>query len=224
MKKGRISNNVIRRLPKYLRKLDELAEKGVDRISSGELGMQMGLTASQIRQDFSCFGEFGQQGYGYPVKSLRQEVASILGMNRGYATILVGVGNLGRALAENFDFRSNGFTLLAAFDINPSLIGKRVAGIPVYSMSDLKDFIKLCKVDIAVIAVSKDAARHVAAQLSDCGIRAICNFTNTDLGLRDSGVLVEDVHFSDSFYALSYYLTERLKREELEPAPSSLEK
>ncbi len=209
MKRGKISNNVIRRLPRYLSKLNELAESGTERISSGELGSQMGLTASQIRQDFSCFGEFGQQGYGYPVEGLRRAIADILGMNRGYSTILVGVGNLGHALAANFDFKGNGFALLAAFDVDRSLIGGEIAGIPIYSMGDMGDFIRSNEVDVAVVAVPRDEARNVAAYLRRSGIRAICNFTNTEMGLRDTEVLVEDIHFSDSFLALSYYLTER---------------
>jgi redox-sensing transcriptional repressor len=216
MKYGKISNNVIRRLPRYLRKLDELADNGVERISSGELGSQMGLTASQIRQDFSCFGEFGQQGYGYQVESLRREIASILGMNRGLTTILVGIGNLGHALAVNFNFAASGYRLLAAFDVNPAFIGTEIAGIPVYSVDDLCNFIGSHDIDVAVIAVSRNAARSVAAQVAACGIRAICNFTNVDLGLRDTDVLVEDVHFSDSFLTLSYYLAERARNEERE--------
>ena len=126
MKRIKVSNNVIRRMPRYLRKLDDLNAAGIERISSGELGRQMGLTPSQIRQDFSCFGEFGQQGYGYNVVALRGEVAKILGMNRNYSAVLVGVGNIGRALVENFCFEQYGFTLKAAFDINPDLIGKEI--------------------------------------------------------------------------------------------------
>ena len=129
MKRIKVSNNVIRRMPRYLRKLDDLNAAGIERISSGELGRQMGLTPSQIRQDFSCFGEFGQQGYGYNVVALRGEVAKILGMDRNYSAVLVGVGNIGRALVENFCFEQYGFTLKAAFDINPDLIGKEMHGI-----------------------------------------------------------------------------------------------
>ena len=218
LKNSKISNNVIRRLPRYLRKLDELAENGEDRISSGELGAQMGLTASQIRQDFSCFGEFGQQGYGYPVESLRREISSILGMNRGFTAILVGVGHLGHALAANFDFHGNGLNLLAGFDIKPTLVGTQVAGVPIYSIGELPAFLQKQHVDIAVLAVPRDAARQAARKLADCGVHSICNFTNTDLGLRGADMLVEDVHFSDSFLALSYFLAEELRAEE--PAQS----
>ena len=139
MKRIKVSNNVIRRMPRYLRKLDDLNAAGIERISSGELGRQMGLTPSQIRQDFSCFGEFGQQGYGYNVVALRGEVAKILGMDRNYSAVLVGVGNIGRALVENFCFEQYGFTLKAAFDIKPDLIGKEMHGIAVHDFSTLDD-------------------------------------------------------------------------------------
>ena len=135
MKRLKVSNNVIRRLPRYLRKLDELTEKGVTRISSFELGQQLGLTPSQIRQDFSCFGEFGQQGYGYNVPDLRTHIASILGADRGFSAILVGVGNLGRALIENFSFSEWGFNLVAAFDVNPALVGTNFGGIQITSIA-----------------------------------------------------------------------------------------
>ena len=123
VKASNVSNNVIRRLPRYLRKLDDLNESGVERISSKELGEQLGLTPSQIRQDFSCFGEFGQQGYGYNVLALRDQIAGILGMDRGFQAILIGVGNIGHALMDNFCFSDWGFHLAAAFDIKPHLIG-----------------------------------------------------------------------------------------------------
>ena len=131
MKNVKISNNVIRRMPRYLRKLDELSAQGVERISSNELGRQLGLTPSQIRQDFSCFGEFGQQGYGYNLSSLRDEIAAILGMDRGYQVVVIGVGNIGHALLDHFNFESCGFHLLAAFDVDTDLIGTTTkSGVP----------------------------------------------------------------------------------------------
>ena len=141
MKRIKVSNNVIRRLPRYLRKLDELKSSGVSRISSFNLGTQLGLTPSQIRQDFSCFGEFGQQGYGYNVSALRDEIASILGMDRGFKAILVGVGNIGHALMDNFCFSEWGFTLSAAFDIDPSIVGTTTNGVTVRHMDELLDFL-----------------------------------------------------------------------------------
>ncbi len=208
MRRSNISNNVIRRLPRYLRKLDDLAYHGVERISSGELGRQMGLTPSQIRQDFSCFGEFGQQGYGYNVDILRDEISGILGMKKGYTVILVGVGNLGHALMENFGFERQGFHVLAAFDIRPEIVGTELAGIPIYDRSEQDAFIKEHNVDIAALAVPRHMADETAANLIASGIKAIWNFTNIELKIDDPDVLVEDIHFSDSLLTLSYYLTE----------------
>ncbi len=216
MKKSSISNNVIRRLPRYLRKLDDLAYHGIDRISSGELGKQMGLTPSQIRQDFSCFGEFGQQGYGYNVEGLRYEISNILGMKNGYSIIMAGVGNLGHALLENFGFEKYGFQILAAFDVRAELIGTTIADIPIYDGAIQADFIRENDVDIAVLAVPKRMAKEVAQNLVDGGIKAIWNFTNIELEIKDPDVIVEDIHFSDSLLVLSYYLSELTNKETAE--------
>ena len=209
MKRLKVSNNVIRRLPRYLRKLDDLAANGVTRISSFELGQQLGLTPSQIRQDFSCFGEFGQQGYGYNVAALRTHIASILGSDRGFNAILVGVGNLGRALIENFSFADCGFTLSAAFDVNPALIGTKFGEIPIYSMDDLAKYLEETKVDVAVLTVPKQVAVSVAKGLENLGIDAIWNFTNVELTEPNTDTLIENMHFSDSLLSLSYFVAER---------------
>jgi redox-sensing transcriptional repressor len=209
LKRLKVSNNVIRRLPRYLRKLDDLAANGVTRISSFELGQQLGLTPSQIRQDFSCFGEFGQQGYGYNVAALRTHIASILGSDRGFNAILVGVGNLGRALIENFSFADCGFTLSAAFDVNPALIGTKFGEIPIYSMDDLAKYLEETKVDVAVLTVPKQVAVSVAKGLEDLGIDAIWNFTNVELTEPNTDTLIENMHFSDSLLSLSYFVAER---------------
>ena len=209
MKRLKVSNNVIRRLPRYLRRLDELAAAGVGRISSFDLGQQLGLTPSQIRQDFSCFGEFGQQGYGYNVTALRQQIAGILGIDRGFRAILVGVGNIGRALMENFCFSEWGFHLVAAFDVRDELIGSEMSGVPILDMNGLETFLAENKVDVAVLSVPREAAIHVTRRLTDAGIEAIWNFTNVELTAPDSDILVENVHFSDSLLSLSYYLSER---------------
>jgi redox-sensing transcriptional repressor len=203
-----ISKNVIRRLPRYLHKLDDLANNGEDRISSGELGRQMGLTPSQIRQDFSCFGEFGQQGYGYSIAPLREQVGQILGLDRSYSVILVGVGNIGHALIENFSLIIQGYRLLGAFDERPELIGTKIGETLVYDSNDLTDFIRRNRVDIAILTVPRDAAQELTDKMTAAGIRAIWNFTNKELTTGDSGVLVEDIHFADSFLTLTYYLTE----------------
>lgn len=210
MKRLKVSNNVIRRLPRYLRKLDDLAANGVTRISSFELGQQLGLTPSQIRQDFSCFGEFGQQGYGYNVADLRSHIASILGSDRGFNAILVGVGNLGRALIENFSFAECGFTLSAAFDINPALIGTRFHELPIYSMDELKDYLAENRVDVAVLTVPRQVAVSVGDNLTELGVQAIWNFTNVELKEPDSNTIVENMHFSDSLLSLSYFVAERM--------------
>lgn len=209
MKRVKVSNNVIRRLPRYLRKLDELTEIGVSRVSSFELGRQLGLTPSQIRQDFSCFGEFGQQGYGYNVPALRSEIASILGMDRGFNAIMIGVGNIGRALTENFNFSEWGFSLIAAFDVRPEIIGTMFHDVPILSMDELARFLAGHRVDVAVLTVPKEAAVPVTEMLTANGVEAIWNFTNVELTAPDSTVLVENVHFSDSLLSLSYFVAER---------------
>ena len=210
MKRVKVSNNVIRRLPRYLRKLDELQENGISRISSFELGQQLGLTPSQIRQDFSCFGEFGQQGYGYNVSGLREQIASILGMDRGYRAILVGVGNIGHALMDNFSFAECGVELAAAFDIKESLIGTEFKGVPILAEAQLEEYLKANDIALAVLCVPKEVAVNVTKSLTDNGIEAIWNFTNMELTEPNSPIIVENVHFSDSLLSLSYFVSERL--------------
>ena len=173
VKRVKVSNNVIRRLPRYLRKLDELSESGVDKISSRQLGEQLGLTSSQVRQDFNCFGEFGQQGYGYNVSALRAQIAGILGMDRGFSAILVGVGNIGRALMENFCFADWGVHLAAAFDVKPALIGTEYKGVQIYDVAELEAYLRANHVDIAVLTVPKTAAIAVTETLTGNGIDAI---------------------------------------------------
>ena len=209
-KRGKISNNVIRRLPRYLRKLDELQSEGINRVSSKELGEQLGLTPSQIRQDFSCFGEFGQQGYGYNVLALREQIASILGMDRGYQAVLIGVGNLGHALMDNFSFADCGIRLAAAFDIKENLIGTSFRSVPILSAEEMADYLKSHEIAIAVLCVPKEVAASVTRIVIECGIEAIWNFTNIELTEPNSPTIVENVHFSDSLLSLSYFVSERM--------------
>lgn len=209
MKRVKVSNNVIRRMPRYLRKLDELEQNGISRISSFELGQQLGLTPSQIRQDFSCFGEFGQQGYGYNVPALREQVGTILGMDRGFTAVLIGVGNIGHALMDNFCFSEWGFKLQHAFDVNSELVGTSFNDVPISSMDDIESYLKENKVDVAVLTVPKEAANPVAECLFKCGIDAIWNFTNEDIIEPNSSTIVENIYFSDSLLSLSYYIAER---------------
>ena len=210
MKRVKVSNNVIRRLPRYLRKLDELQENGINRVSSFELGQQLGLTPSQIRQDFSCFGEFGQQGYGYNVSGLREQIASILGMDRGYRAILIGVGNIGHALMDNFSFADCGVELAAAFDIKESLIGTEFKGVPILAEAELEGYLKNNDIALAVLCVPKEVAVNVTKILTENGIEAIWNFTNMELTEPNSPIIVENVHFSDSLLSLSYFVSERM--------------
>ena len=209
MKRVKVSNNVIRRLPRYLRKLDELGENGIDKISSRQLGELLGLTSSQVRQDFNCFGEFGPQGYGYKVSALREQIAAVLGMDRGFSAILIGVGNIGRALVENFCFTDWGVELAAAFDIKPALIGTDYKDVHIYAMEELERYLDENHVDIAVLTVPKTAAVSVTEMLTARGIDAIWNFTNVELTEPNSRTIVENVHFSDSLLSLSYYVAER---------------
>ena len=209
MKKENVSDAVIRRLPRYYRYLDDLHLKGIVRISSGVLGEKMGITASQIRQDLSCFGEFGQQGYGYNVEELRTEIGHILGVDNQHRIIVVGVGNLGRALIQNFHFNDAGFLLEAAFDVSPSLVGGEVAGVPILGMSELDRFIPEHKPDVAVLTVPQFAAQSIADRLIDLGVRGFWNFTNVELSSSVEGIQFEDVHFADSLLTLSYRITDR---------------
>lgn len=205
----KVSTAVIRRLPRYYRQLSELQEAGTVRISSSALGKSMGLTASQIRQDLFCFGEFGQQGYGYKVDSLKEEIGEILGINRGHTVVVLGTGNLGRAIIENFKFSSNGFRLLAAFDVNPLLVGTRIGGVPVYHADTLEQFIREYQVSVGMLTVPISAAQEMGERLAAAGVKGIWNFTNYEISLNSREVVVESVHFSDSLLALSYMISQR---------------
>lgn len=209
MKKKNVSDAVIRRLPRYYRYLDDLYSRGVVRISSNSLGSRMGITASQIRQDLSCFGEFGQQGYGYNVGELRAEVGRILGVDNQHRIIIVGVGNLGHALMQNFRFYDSGFTLGAAFDVSPALIGSEVADVPVLSMDDLERYVAEHRVDVAVLTVPRSVAQSTADRLIAAGVRGFWNFTNVELSSQVEDVQFEDVHFADSLLTLSYRIAEQ---------------
>ena len=214
MKRQNVSDAVIRRLPRYYRYLDDLHIRGTVRISSSTLGEKMGITASQIRQDLSCFGEFGQQGYGYNVEELRSEIGHILGVDNQHSIIIVGVGNLGRALMQNFHFHDTGFLLEAAFDVSPALVGSRVAGTPILDMTELDQFVRAHRPDVAVLTVPQAAAQATANRLIDLGVRGFWNFTNVELSSAVEGVQFEDVHFSDSLLALSYMISQREGPEE----------
>lgn len=204
MKKENISDAVIRRLPRYYRQLTGLYARGVVRISSHSLGQEMNITASQIRQDFSCFGEFGQQGYGYNVEELRSEIGHILGIDNNHHLIMIGVGNLGHALLQNFPFSQTGFTVDAAFDISTTVAGSAVNSVQIYPMSDLETFVRSHHVDVVVLTIPQSIAQEVANQLIALGIRGFWNFTNIELSSANSDVKFENIHFADSLLTLSY--------------------
>lgn len=216
MKKSKISHNVIIRLPRYLRYLADLKKGGVIRISSGELGQMMDITASQIRQDFSCFGEFGQQGYGYNVEMLMKAIKEILGINKERSAIIIGPGNLGRALISNFPFELYGFNLSAIFDVSPDTIGTKMNGIDVYDSKELEDYVREHNTDIAVLSMPGKMANSIGGRLIDAGIKGIWNFTNIDLKLKNSSVFVQNMHFSDSLLILNYYLSRPKDDDEFE--------
>lgn len=199
-----ISQAVIRRMPRYYRYLGELLDEGVERISSNELSLKMNVTASQIRQDLNNFGGFGQQGYGYNVQYLYEEIGRILGLEQRHNIIIIGVGNLGQALANYSSFEKMGFVITGLFDINPDLEGRIVGRIPVRMLRELEPFAATHKVDIAALTMPKYTADKIANRLVNLGIRAIWNFAHIDLELMDKDVVVENVHLSDSLMQLSY--------------------
>lgn len=207
-KKKNISMAVIKRLPKYHRYLKELMKNDVDRISSKELGEKIGFTASQIRQDLNCFGDFGQQGYGYNVRELYNQIVSILGLDQNYKTIMVGAGNIGQAIANYASFVRLGIELVAIFDVNPKIIGTKIRDIEIDAESNLKEYLKNNNIAIGIICVPKMNAQRVCDELVSGGIKGIWNFAPVDLSVPDD-VKVENVHLSESLSTLIYLLHTR---------------
>lgn len=199
-----ISQAVIRRMPRYYRYLGELLESGVERISSGDLSKLMKVTASQIRQDLNNFGGFGQQGYGYNVQYLYEEIGKILGLTQTHNIIIVGAGNLGLAIANYMKFDKLGFKLVALFDVNPEVIGQKIRGVEIRPIEELDAFCKNNAVDIAALTLPKADADSVAHQVVKLGVKAIWNFAHVDLDVAAEGVVIENVHLSDSLMQLSY--------------------
>lgn len=204
----KISIAVIRRLPRYFRYLSDLIKLDIKRISSKELSQRMDITASRIRQDLNCFGGFGQQGYGYNVELLYEEVGKILGTDKGFKCIIVGAGNMGKAIANYENFKNRGFEMIGIFDVDPKKIGTVINNIKVLHLDDLDDFVKNHHVDIAILTVPNKHVVGVANKIKDLGIKGIWNFTPTDLKLGDE-VVVENVHLSDSLMVLGYKLKEK---------------
>lgn len=208
----KVSESVINRLPRYYRYLTELDSGKVDRISSRELSRRMHVTASQIRQDLNCFGGFGQQGYGYNVRFLKESIEKILGLDRGYRAILVGAGNMGKTFAINTKFESRGFKLIGIFDTDPKKFGTMIGIHKVLPYSRIREFISENKPQMAILAIPKTAMHEVANQLISYGIKAFMNFSYTELSTPDD-IAVENVHLSDSLMRLSYKLTEKQNSE-----------
>ena len=203
MEEKKISSAVIRRLPRYYRYLGELIESGVQRISSKELSARMKVTASQIRQDLNNFGGFGQQGYGYNVQYLYEEIGKILGIDRNHNMVIIGAGNLGKAIVNYSDFEKRGFVIKGIFDNNPKIKGTKIRGIEVRMMNELTN-----EIEIVALTIPKEAARQIAKVVADAGVKAIWNFAHTDLNLPDD-VIVENVHLSESLMRLSYTIANR---------------
>lgn len=203
MEEKEISQAVIGRLPRYFRYLGELKDEGVERISSQDLSELMKVTASQIRQDFNNFGGFGQQGYGYNVEYLYTEIGKILGLDKQHNFIIIGAGNLGRALGNYLNFERRGFIFKGMFDSNPALVGQDVRGIRVMAMEEMENFVQQNEIDIAVLTIPKTSAVEVAERLVNNGVKAIWNFAHVDLNVPE-GIQVENVHLSDSLMKLSY--------------------
>lgn len=208
--KKKVSFAVVRRLPRYFRYLSDLLKMDITRISSKELSTRMGITASQIRQDLNCFGGFGQQGYGYNVELLYNEIGNILGVNNKFQTIIIGVGNMGQALANYSNFEKRGFKLIGVFDINPKLVGKKIKDIEIMHLDKLDNFVKENRVDIAILTVPYEQTPAIADKVARLGVKGLWNFSPMDLKLPYD-VVIENVHLSDSLMVLGYKLNEKFK-------------
>ena len=208
MEKKNISGAVIKRLPRYYHCLKELSNDGIQKISSNVISGKLNVTASQVRQDFSNFGEFGQQGYGYDVEYLKNQMAKILGLNKEYNAIIIGGGNIGKALANYQGFKSEGFNILAVFDINPESV--KLKNIPVLNVDKLKEYLQNNKIDICIIATDKESAKETAAKAVKFGICAIWNFAPIELYFGEN-VAVENINMSESLFMLAYNMKTRLK-------------
>lgn len=202
-----ISKSVISRLPRYYRFLGILINEGYERISSSELSKRMGLTASQIRQDFNHFGEFGQQGYGYNVKQLQQNIGHIIGIDNYYGIILVGAGNMGRAIAQHLDFGKKGFKLVGIFDSDERLVGLDINNLAVRSFHDIDSFCAKIKPTAAILCIPENAGKSVASKLIDCGINSFWNFSHYNINEDFPFAVVENVHLNDSLMTLCYNIT-----------------
>lgn len=204
MKSNYISASVIKRLPRYYRFLKELKSQNITRVSSSELAEKMKLTASQIRQDLNCFGGFGQQGYGYNIDMLYEEIGNILGFNTLSDAIIIGVGKLGLVVSENMSFEKLGFRLIGAFDNNPEIIGTKTADLTILDVEKLEEFCLLHKPKVAILCVPAFAAKELSEKLIELGVEGFWNFSHYDISLLHPEVSVENVHLNDTLARLSY--------------------
>lgn len=201
---GKVSLPVIKRLPKYYRYLSEMKQKGISKVSSSELARIMGTTASQVRQDFNCFGGFGQQGIGYEVSRLHTEIGSLLFKEDSLNTILIGTGRLGTAISSYLNNEARGYRLLAAFDVKENVIGTELCGMTIQHIDNLREFCKEHHPDVAVLCIPKISAKELAPTLMELGIKGFWNFSHYDLAVEYPGAVVENVHLGDSLMSLSY--------------------
>ncbi|MBE5779475.1 MAG: redox-sensing transcriptional repressor Rex [Clostridiales bacterium] len=200
---GYVSDAVIKRLPAYYRHLQELEKEGVTQISSKDLGERMNLTASQIRQDINSFGGFGRQGYGYSVTGLREHIGHVMGLDTAHRMIIIGGGNIGKAIAASASFARIGFETVAIFDNDPEKTGEWIHGIPVQDIAVLERFVSEQPVDIAVLAVPATEAQSMAERLYKLGVKGFWNFAPVDLKLP-RGAVAENVHLDESLEVLSF--------------------
>ncbi|WP_411328388.1 redox-sensing transcriptional repressor Rex [Eubacterium callanderi] len=203
----RVSMTVVKRLPKYYQYLTDLQGQHIEKISSKELAAMMGLTASQIRQDLNSFGAYGQQGYGYKVKELKEAIRKILGLDLQYNCIIIGSGNLGHAIVNYERFKEEGIHFKAMFDVDPDQIGKKVGNVTVYHMDDLDAFVAHHKIDICILSVPQKVGQETTDRVVELGIKAILNFVPLDLTVPDD-VVVESVNITDSLFTLTYLINE----------------
>ena len=206
-KKKNVSMAVIKRMPKYYRYLGELVKNDVDRISSKELGEKIGFTASQIRQDLNNFGDFGQQGYGYNVKELHNQIGTILGVGKEYNAVLIGAGNIGQAIANYSRFTDIGLGITAIFDANPKLVGMRIRDVEIKDIDELNEYLEENNIDMGILCVPRINAQRVCDVLVNGGVKGIWNFAPIDLNVPGT-VKVENVHLSESLLTLVYQMNE----------------
>ncbi len=207
----RVSEAVIRRMPRYYRQLQMLQAQGMERISSGKLAQMMRLNASQVRQDFNCFGGFGQQGYGYNVNTLLSEIKNILALNQVHKVVVAGAGNIGRALASFDNFDQNGFAITALFDVSEELIGTEINGKPVMHISKLEEYVRENNITVGIIAARRSAAQELADRMVQAGVKGIWNFAPVDVA---APVPVENIHMTDSLICLAYKMSHKVSEDE----------